>query len=257
MKTNEKIQELIIDWMINPRWKGVKRPYTAEEVINLQVLYKVESTLLKVNSKGFVAGLKSDIDDLLIKELENKSENNIDTFKMMKSLISTSVLGFSVKDEKNSKKDVIHKLVNARIVADVIGVHTLIISKINVNNNMEIIAENKALNGFSKENNNLQQAIEKAISYAPYADMICLEATNLDMEQARRFAETIHAKYPNKRLIYGGLSFVKYSMVENAIKQDLFKMGYSFMFNNSELRKDRLVELKFQDFDERIYFDAV
>jgi isocitrate lyase len=33
MKTTEdRIQELINDWITNPRWKGVERPYTATEV---------------------------------------------------------------------------------------------------------------------------------------------------------------------------------------------------------------------------------
>jgi isocitrate lyase len=42
MKTRqEQIQALEQDWLTNPRWNGVKRPYTAEEVLNFAVLIKL------------------------------------------------------------------------------------------------------------------------------------------------------------------------------------------------------------------------
>ena len=29
MRTNKRLNELILDWVTNPCWKGVERPYTA------------------------------------------------------------------------------------------------------------------------------------------------------------------------------------------------------------------------------------
>ena len=43
----QQIDELISEWLGNPRWKEVKRPYTAKEVINLRGSLKVEHTLAK------------------------------------------------------------------------------------------------------------------------------------------------------------------------------------------------------------------
>lgn len=69
MKINNKqelINALIADWASNPRWKGVERPYTAEEVAKLKGSYHIEYTLAKMgaeklwkglNEKSFVAGL--------------------------------------------------------------------------------------------------------------------------------------------------------------------------------------------------------
>ena len=66
MSKQAKIDALVQDWETNPRWKGVTRPYTAEEVVNLSGSVKIEYTLAtlgakrlwdKLNSQPFVAGL--------------------------------------------------------------------------------------------------------------------------------------------------------------------------------------------------------
>jgi len=42
-----QIQELVGDWASNPRWKGIIRPYTAEEVVKLRGSVKIEYSLAK------------------------------------------------------------------------------------------------------------------------------------------------------------------------------------------------------------------
>ncbi|MEP2771114.1 MAG: isocitrate lyase [Fulvivirga sp.] len=63
---NDSIVKLTNDWATNPRWKNVKRPYAAEEVLKLRGSVKIEHTLArlgaeklwkKLNEKPFVAGL--------------------------------------------------------------------------------------------------------------------------------------------------------------------------------------------------------
>jgi isocitrate lyase len=62
----EQIQKLEKDWLENPRWNGIKRPYSAEEVIKLRGSYKIDYTIAKLmsdklwkklNNQDFVAGL--------------------------------------------------------------------------------------------------------------------------------------------------------------------------------------------------------
>ncbi|HAS45347.1 MAG TPA: isocitrate lyase, partial [Microscillaceae bacterium] len=62
----DKINEIIKDWSTNPRWKGIERPYTAEEVVKLQGSYRIEHTIAKLGaetlwrkmqSQDYVAGL--------------------------------------------------------------------------------------------------------------------------------------------------------------------------------------------------------
>lgn len=66
MEIKEKIQNLVSDWLSNERWKGIERPYTAEEVIKLRGSYTIDYSVArmgaeklwkKLNSQDFVAGL--------------------------------------------------------------------------------------------------------------------------------------------------------------------------------------------------------
>jgi len=51
MKTNERINELITDWTTNPRWKGIERPYTAEQVVKLSGSVKIDYTLARLGAQ--------------------------------------------------------------------------------------------------------------------------------------------------------------------------------------------------------------
>ncbi|MDG2193839.1 MAG: isocitrate lyase [Polaribacter sp.] len=79
MKTKARIQELITDWTVNPRWKGIERPYTAEEVVKLQGSYNIEHSIAKLganklwrklNSQDFVAGLGALTGNQAVQEVE-------------------------------------------------------------------------------------------------------------------------------------------------------------------------------------------
>lgn len=80
MKTTEdRIQELINDWITNPRWKGVERPYTATEVVTLQGSYQIEHSIakmgaqklwIKLKSQDYVAGLGALTGNQAIQEVD-------------------------------------------------------------------------------------------------------------------------------------------------------------------------------------------
>jgi isocitrate lyase len=79
MTKQERINALITDWTTNPRWKGIERPYTAEEVVRLQGNVKIEYTLArngaeklwaKLNSQPFVAGLGALTGNQAIQEVQ-------------------------------------------------------------------------------------------------------------------------------------------------------------------------------------------
>lgn len=66
MTREERIQAITTDWAINPRWNGVTRPYTAEEVIQLRGSYDIQHTIAQLgadrlwkllNEDAWVAGL--------------------------------------------------------------------------------------------------------------------------------------------------------------------------------------------------------
>jgi isocitrate lyase len=66
MTRQEKINALLQEWASNPRWKGIERPYTAEDVVKLTGSLQIEYTLArkgaeklwkKLNTQHYVAGL--------------------------------------------------------------------------------------------------------------------------------------------------------------------------------------------------------
>ena len=66
MNRQEQIQALEKEWRENPRWSGITRPYSAEEVLKLRGKYKLDYTIAtqmsellwkKLNNQDFVAGL--------------------------------------------------------------------------------------------------------------------------------------------------------------------------------------------------------
>ncbi len=80
MKTRqEQIQAIEQDWLTNPRWSGIKRPYTAEEVLKLRGSYKIEYTIAKemsekfwdkLNSREYVAGLRALTGNQAVQEVD-------------------------------------------------------------------------------------------------------------------------------------------------------------------------------------------
>ena len=48
----------------------------------------------------------------------------------------------------------------------------------------------------------IEAAIARALAYAPYADMLWCETSTPDLDEARAFAEAVHAKFPGKLLAY-------------------------------------------------------
>ena len=66
MNRQEQILALEKEWRENPRWSGITRPYSAEEVLKLRGKYKLDYTIAtqmsellweKLNNQDFVAGL--------------------------------------------------------------------------------------------------------------------------------------------------------------------------------------------------------
>jgi isocitrate lyase len=227
MKTNEKIQKLITDWMTNPRWKGVRRPYTAEKVIELQGLKTFENKKLNKFEEDFLA--KSDV----VKIIVNNGES--------------------------SEKEVVSKLIDARLIADVNCSSTLIVVKVSMNNRLSI--DDEISKDFFSISSNLQQEIERSLGYAPYADLICLETSKLNLGKAKVFAKAFFAKYPYKNLAYSCLEKMEGFLDNQQAKKELEKIGYKILLNSTKadigVQKNGVISLNSSNFNEDVYFDAV
>lgn len=56
--------------------------------------------------------------------------------------------------------------------------------------------------GFYRTTGGLQVAVDRALAYAPYADLLWLETGKPDLSEARSFARKIREKYPDKWFVY-------------------------------------------------------
>jgi isocitrate lyase len=145
-----------------------------------------------------------------------------------------------------STSDAIQKLVAARLAADVMGVPTLILARTDANSahlltsdidprDHAFLTGERTSEGFFKIRGGLDSAIARGIAYAPYADMLWCETSEPNLEEARRFAEAVHAKYPGKLLAYNcSPSFNWKKKLDEAtigkFQTELAAMGYKFQF---------------------------
>lgn len=339
--TDERVKKLEESWRNDERWKGVKRPYSAEDVIKLRGSIDIEYTLAKhgaeklwnylqhedyINALGALtgnqavqqvkAGLKaiylsgwqvaadanlagqmypdqslypansvphvvkrinqalqradqihhleedSSIDwfQPIVADAEAGFGGQLNVFELMKSMIEAGASGVHFEDQLSSEKkcghlggkvllptqNAVRNLVSARLAADVMGVPTIIIARTDANAadmvtsdvdpyDHEFITGERTPEGFYRTKAGLDQAIARGLAYAPYADLIWCETAKPDLEEARRFAEAIHEKYPDKMLAYNcSPSFNWRKNLDNQtieeFQNELGKMGYKFQF---------------------------
>ena len=339
--TDARVEQLQESWEMDARWKGITRPYTAEDVIKLRGSIDIEHTLARkgaeklwklVNEEDYInalgaltgnqavqqvkAGLKAiylsgwqvaadanlsgnmypdqslypaNSVPAVVKRINQalqradqithgEGDNSIDwfapivadaeagfggqlnCFELMKGMIEAGAAGVHFEDQLSSEKKCGHlggkvllptqtavrNLIAARLAADVMGVPTVLVARTDANaadlitsdideNDAEFITGERTAEGFFRTKAGLDQAISRGLAYAPYADLIWCETSEPNLEEARRFAEAIHEKFPGKLLAYNcspSFNWKKKLDDETIAKfqQELGKMGYKFQF---------------------------
>jgi isocitrate lyase len=184
----------------------------------------------------------------------------LNCFELMKGMIEAGASGVHFEDQLSSEKKcghlggkvllptqtAIRNLIAARLAADVMGVPTLLVARTDANAadlitsdvdpyDRPFITGERTTEGFFHVKAGLDQAIARGLAYAPYADLIWCETSEPNIEEARRFAEAIHAKYPGKLLAYNcSPSFNWEQKLDKetiaSFQKELGKMGYKFQF---------------------------
>jgi isocitrate lyase len=196
----------------------------------------------------------------LIADAEAGFGGPLNAFELMKAMIESGAAGVHFEDQLSSEKKCGHlggkvlvptshfirTLVAARLAADVMDVPTLVIARTDADSakllTSEIDGRDRAFctgertpEGFYRIEGGIEMAIERGRAYAPYADLIWCETSTPNLEEARRFAEGIHAKFPGKMLAYNcSPSFNWKRHLDDAtiasFQRDLGAMGYKFQF---------------------------
>ena len=341
MNKKEQIAELENEWQANPRWQGIKRDYSAKDVVNLRGSMIIEATIAKKGAKKLwdlvnqeqplcalgaltgnqaiqeiQAGLKAiycsgwqvagdgnsggemypdqslySVDSVpkmierinkafirtdeihslnddfsidwfapIIADAEAGFGGNLNAFELMKNMIKAGASGVHFEDQLSSAKkcghmggkvlvptkEAVAKLAAARLAADVMNVSTVLIARTDADaanlitsdiddEDHAFLTGERTSEGFYRTNAGLDQAIARGLSYAPYVDLLWCETSKPDLEQAKRFADAIHAKYPNQLLAYNcSPSFNWKSNLDDQtmkpFRENLGEMGYKFQF---------------------------
>ena len=184
----------------------------------------------------------------------------LNAFELMKAMIEAGAAGVHFEDQLASEKkcghlggkvlvptqQFIRTLNAARLAADVLDVPSVIIARTDAQaatlltsdvdeRDHEFLTGERTPEGFFHIRNGLDTAIARAISYAPYADLLWCETSTPDLDDARRFAEAVHAKHPGKFLAYNcSPSFNWKAKLDDAtiakFQRELGAMGYRFQF---------------------------
>lgn len=94
----------------------------------------------------------------------------------------------------------------------------------------------KTPDGYYQVRGGIEYAIAKSLAAAPFADILWMETKTADLEDARRFAEAVHAVHPDKMLAYNlspSFNWDSTGMSEDemrAFPEELGKLGFVFNF---------------------------
>ena len=186
----------------------------------------------------------------------------LNAFELMKQMIDAGAAGVHFEDQLSSAKkcghmggkvlvptqDAINKLVAARLAADVCNVPTVLVARTDAEGANLLTSDvderdrpfvdavkGRTAEGFFSVRAGLKQAIARGRAYAPFADLVWCETAKPDLEEAREFAEGIHAQFPGKFLAYNcSPSFNWKRKLDDAqiakFQRELGAMGYRFQF---------------------------
>ncbi len=226
-----------------------------------QVVKRINQTLQRADQISFSEG-NTDIDWFapIVADAEAGFGGALNVFELMKSMIEAGASGVHFEDQLSSEKKcghlggkvllptqtAIRNLVSARLAADVMGTPTILIARTDadaadlITDNIDpidapFITGERTPEGFYRTKAGIDQAIARALSYAPYADLIWCETSEPNLEDARKFAAAVHEKFPGKLLAYNcSPSFnwkAKLSDEEIAnYQKEIAKLGYKFQF---------------------------
>ena len=184
----------------------------------------------------------------------------LNAFELMLQMIEEGAAGVHFEDQLSSAKkcghmggkvlvptfEAINKLTAARLAADVAGVPTVLIARTDADSASLLTSDfddrdkpfctgARTGEGFYRIREGIDMAIDRALSYAPYADLLWCETSRPNIEYARKFAEAVKRRYPDKLLAYNcSPSFNwKANLDDSTIakfQNELGAMGYKFQF---------------------------
>jgi isocitrate lyase len=196
----------------------------------------------------------------IVADAEAGFGGSLNVFELIKMMIEAGAASVHLEDQLSSEKKcghmggkvllptaaAIRNLIAARLAADVCNVPTILIARTDAGGatlmtsdvderDEKFVTGERTAEGFCRVRAGMDQAIARAVSYAPYADMLWFETSKPDLDEAKKFSESLHAEYPSKLLAYNcSPSFNWEAKLDRdtiaKFQRELGAMGYKFQF---------------------------
>jgi isocitrate lyase len=196
----------------------------------------------------------------IVADMEAGFGGPLNVFELTKSMIAAGAAGVHLEDQLASEKkcghlggkvliptqQAIRNLVAARLAADVLDVPTVIVARTDADaanlllsdideRDRPFLTGERTPEGFFRVRPGIDQAIARAIAYAPYADLIWCETSHPSLEEAKAFADAVHAQFPGKMLAYNCSPSFNWKLKLDdetiaSFRDKLFRYGYRFQF---------------------------
>ena len=227
-----------------------------------QVVKRINQALQRADQIDHAEGRNDGFDWFapIVADAEAGFGGPLNVFELIKGMVEAGAAGIHLEDQLASEKkcghlggkvllptqNAIRNLIAARLAADVQGVDTIIIARTDADAadmvtsdidpaDAEFLTGERTPEGFFKSRPGIDQAIARGLAYAPYADLVWCETSKPSLDEARKFADAIHAKFPGKMLAYNCSPSFNWeaNLDQETIAQyqvELGKMGYKFQF---------------------------
>ncbi len=231
-----------------------------------QVVRRINNALMRADQITFSESADGDTGSApywmapIVADAEAGFGGVLNAYELMKGMIAAGAAGVHWEDQLASEKKCGHlggkvliptgqhiKTLNAaRLAADVCGVPSLVIARTDAHaaslitsdvdeRDREFTTGERTAEGFFRTRKGMDACIARGLAYAPYSDLLWMETSTPDLEEARQFAEAIKAVYPNQMLSYNcSPSFNWRRHLDDAtiakFQRELGAMGYKFQF---------------------------
>jgi isocitrate lyase len=231
-----------------------------------QVVRRINNALLRADQIAWSESENGDTEGSpywlapIVADAEAGFGGVLNAFELMKAMIAAGAAGVHWEDQLASEKKCGHlggkvliptgqhvKTLNAaRLAADVLGVPTLVVARTDARaatlitsdvdeRDRPFLTGERTAEGFYRVRNGLPAGIARGLAYAPYCDLLWMETSTPDLDEAREFAEAIKDKYPDQMLAYNcSPSFNWHGHLDDGtiekFQRELGEMGYKFQF---------------------------